>query len=105
MVVDAGGGTIDITVHRNRSGGGLVELHSPSGGMWGSSFINKKFEELLYELLGNDAITTAKGSPHWYSIMDTFEVFLLHISYLSLSSQCWKTLCTCTSTNYSLYQL
>jgi len=70
MVVDAGGGTVDITVHRNRSEGGLVELHSPSGGAWGSFYINKEFENLLEELLGAEM----KNTSAWFQIMDTFEV-------------------------------
>jgi hypothetical protein len=70
MVVDAGGGTVDITVHRNRSEGGLVELHSPSGGAWGSFYINKEFEKLLEELLGAEM----KNTSAWFQIMDIFEV-------------------------------
>jgi hypothetical protein len=75
MVVDAGGGTIDITVHRKGSNGQLVELHSPSGGSWGSSYINKQFEELLESLFGADHISLLKGTQDWYDVMDSFEVF------------------------------
>jgi hypothetical protein len=73
MVVDAGGGTVDITVHHNESDG-LVELHSPSGGMWGSSNINTNFEELLGELFGKEHMPEVKGSHTWHHVMDIFEV-------------------------------
>ena len=71
MVVDAGGGTVDITAHHNRSEGGLVELHSPSGGAWGSFYINMRFEELLLELFGADA---KKNFKNWCKVMHHFEV-------------------------------
>ncbi len=74
MVVDAGGGTVDITVHRKKTGGGLTELHSPSGGSWGSSFINLQFEDLLAQLFGYAHIAKIKNSADWYSVMDIFEV-------------------------------
>lgn len=73
MVVDAGGGTVDITVHGKNSAGGIVELHSPSGGTWGSSYINKQFEEMLELLFGKALIDKARSTSDWYTIMDTFE--------------------------------
>ena len=36
MVVDCGGGTVDITVHELMDGGRLKELHRASGGSHGS---------------------------------------------------------------------
>lgn len=82
MVVDAGGGTVDITVHRNRSGGGLIELYSPSGGAWGSSFINEKFETLLDELLGKRNVAKVKNSTEWFTMMDIFEVCIALVFYI-----------------------
>lgn len=91
MVVDAGGGTVDITVHHNSSNG-LVEIHSPSGGSWGSSYINKQFEELLEELFGREHIATFKNSKDWYIMMDTFEACcrVLHLSAILISVQSAK---------------
>lgn len=74
MVVDAGGGTIDITVHKQDEDGRLTELHLPSGGDWGSSYINRQFENLLMELLGSEFVKSKKGTVEWYSVMDNFEV-------------------------------
>ena len=73
MVVDAGGGTIDITVHGTRVGG-LVEIDTPSGGMWGSSYINKKFEALLEEMFTKQHIDEMKNSDQWCYVMENFEV-------------------------------
>lgn len=75
MVVDAGGGTIDITVHKKTSDGSLAELHSPTGGNWGSSYVNKQFEQLLCNLLGMEYINSIKGSEYWMAVMDSFEVY------------------------------
>lgn len=77
MVVDAGGGTIDITIHTQNEDGRLTELHVPSGGDWGSSNINRQFEILLMELLGKDFINSKKGTKEWHTVMDTFEVSLV----------------------------
>ena len=74
MVVDAGGGTVDITVHRQISNNNFIELHSPSGGAWGSSFINTEFEKWLVGILGASCINKVKDTCLWYSVMDTFEV-------------------------------
>lgn len=76
MVVDAGGGTIDITVHHSGEDG-IVELHPPSGGSWGSSFINNQFVALLEELLGVEHISKCKDLEDWYEVMDAFEVGIL----------------------------
>jgi len=72
MVVDAGGGTVDITVHR-KVGDELVELYPPSGGAWGSTYIDQKFEQLLEEIFGKDHIQEAKHSKYWNQVMDYFE--------------------------------
>lgn len=40
MVVDCGGGTVDITVHELDSTGKLAELHKASGGPYGSIGMN-----------------------------------------------------------------
>jgi molecular chaperone DnaK (HSP70) len=36
IVVDCGGGTVDITVHELDSSGKLAELHKATGGPYGS---------------------------------------------------------------------
>uniref|UniRef100_A0A3B1JPU7 Heat shock 70 kDa protein 12A-like n=1 Tax=Astyanax mexicanus TaxID=7994 RepID=A0A3B1JPU7_ASTMX len=50
MVVDCGGGTIDITVHEVVEGGCLKELHKVSGSDMGGQKVDKNFKTFLIEL-------------------------------------------------------
>ncbi|XP_032424337.1 heat shock 70 kDa protein 12A-like [Xiphophorus hellerii] len=47
IVVDCGGGTIDITVHEVLEGGFLKELHKASGNDMGGQTVERKFKEFL----------------------------------------------------------
>uniref|UniRef100_A0A3Q0SY20 Heat shock 70 kDa protein 12A n=1 Tax=Amphilophus citrinellus TaxID=61819 RepID=A0A3Q0SY20_AMPCI len=51
IVVDCGGGTIDITVHEVLKGGALKELHKASGNDLGGQSVDRKFKEFLKEIL------------------------------------------------------
>ncbi|KAL3879601.1 hypothetical protein ACJMK2_031889 [Sinanodonta woodiana] len=53
MVLDAGGGTIDITVHEVLSDGTLKELHKASGGAWGGTQVDEAYRQVLISLVGN----------------------------------------------------
>ncbi|KAL6455388.1 hypothetical protein MHYP_G00361980 [Metynnis hypsauchen] len=50
MVVDCGGGTIDVTVHEVAEGGCLKELHRVSGNNLGGQTVDKNFKSLLREI-------------------------------------------------------
>ncbi|CAM2098045.1 heat shock 70 kDa protein 12A [Caretta caretta] len=50
VVVDCGGGTIDITVHEIQENQSLKELHKASGGGWGGDTVDEKFKEFLKEI-------------------------------------------------------
>ncbi|XP_063322721.1 heat shock 70 kDa protein 12A-like [Pelmatolapia mariae] len=50
MVVDCGGGTIDITVHEVLDGGALKELHKASGNDLGGNTVDRKYKEFLREI-------------------------------------------------------
>ncbi|MEQ2300762.1 hypothetical protein AMECASPLE_029261 [Ameca splendens] len=50
IVVDCGGGTIDITVHEVLAGGALKELHKASGNDLGGQNVDRKFKEFLREI-------------------------------------------------------
>ncbi|XP_050049304.1 heat shock 70 kDa protein 12A-like isoform X1 [Dermacentor andersoni] len=55
MVVDCGGGTVDITVHElHDQHGTLKELHKATGGPCGSLGIDREFERLLRAIFGAD---------------------------------------------------
>ncbi|XP_060608535.1 heat shock 70 kDa protein 12A-like [Ruditapes philippinarum] len=56
MVLDLGGGTVDITVHEVQRDGTLKELHSPSGGPWGGTVVDKGIDKFLDDLFGKDVM-------------------------------------------------
>ncbi|XP_054908999.1 heat shock 70 kDa protein 12A-like [Poeciliopsis prolifica] len=50
IVIDCGGGTIDITVHEVLDGGFLKELHKVSGNDLGGQTVDRKFKQFLREI-------------------------------------------------------
>ncbi len=61
MVVDCGGGTVDITVHEVEDQlGTLKELHKATGGACGSVNIDIAFEKLLVDIFGQEYIDEYK---------------------------------------------
>ncbi|XP_062616101.1 heat shock 70 kDa protein 12A-like [Saccostrea cucullata] len=52
MVLDLGGGTVDITVHQKSSDGTLQEILPATGGPLGGTTIDKKFISLIEEIAG-----------------------------------------------------
>ncbi|KAH3833374.1 heat shock 70 kDa protein 12A-like [Dreissena polymorpha] len=59
MVVDIGGGTVDITVHEVVSKG-LRELFSASGGAWGGTRVDAAFDDFLSTVFGKDVFEEFK---------------------------------------------
>ncbi|XP_033726267.1 heat shock 70 kDa protein 12A-like [Pecten maximus] len=55
LVLDAGGGTIDITVHEVVKGGLLKEIHAANGGDWGGTKIDDAFEDFVETVVGKPA--------------------------------------------------
>ncbi|XP_052279264.1 heat shock 70 kDa protein 12B-like isoform X2 [Dreissena polymorpha] len=56
LVLDAGGGTVDITVHEVNPDGTLKELHKANGGPWGGTTVDEAFLDFLSEILGADVL-------------------------------------------------
>lgn len=52
LVLDAGGGTVDITIHEVLSGGRIKELHKATGGAWGGTYVDDKFFDIIKEIVG-----------------------------------------------------
>ncbi|XP_041369199.1 uncharacterized protein LOC121383315 isoform X2 [Gigantopelta aegis] len=75
LVVDCGGGTVDITVHELDDTGKLKELYKATGGPYGSIGIDIEFEKLLYAVFGEDFIDNykAKYPVGWVNLMINFE--------------------------------
>ncbi|KAK3094819.1 hypothetical protein FSP39_006636 [Pinctada imbricata] len=75
MVVDCGGGTVDITVHEVNTGGKLTELYRASGGPYGSIGVDVEFEKLLCSIFGKEFIEQYKQKRPvgWVDLMVAFE--------------------------------
>ncbi|KAL4230094.1 hypothetical protein ACF0H5_010479 [Mactra antiquata] len=56
MIVDVGGGTVDITVHEVIDRSQLKELDFPSGGASGGTLVDKAFRDFLDDLVGKDVM-------------------------------------------------
>ena len=56
MVVDCGGGTLDITTHCVTDDHGLDALSEASGGPYGSMYVDREFRRLLEQKLGSEAM-------------------------------------------------
>ncbi|XP_045205238.2 heat shock 70 kDa protein 12A-like isoform X2 [Mercenaria mercenaria] len=52
MVVDVGGGTVDITIHQVVDKDKLKEIDYASGGAWGGTMVDAAFQEFLIKLIG-----------------------------------------------------
>lgn len=55
MVLDCGGGTVDITMHEKTSNG-LREIHKGTGGPFGSTFIDKEILNYLKSRVSSEAV-------------------------------------------------
>jgi len=78
ILVDAGGGTTDIACHQILGADGqygVKEILHPSGGPWGSCYIDDQFVKLLKEIFGVDWIDEFKNSkPNLYlQLLDNFQ--------------------------------
>nr|XP_033799611.1 heat shock 70 kDa protein 12A [Geotrypetes seraphini] len=76
VVVDCGGGTVDLTVHQIRlPEGHLKELYKASGGPYGALGVDYEFEKLLCKIFGEDFIEQfkIKRPAAWVDLMIAFE--------------------------------
>lgn len=75
MILDCGGGTVDITTHTYESGSPLrlKEIALPTGGAWGSTCVDNQFIGWLQKLLGRDAFESVRRTSEFYNLMDEWE--------------------------------
>ncbi|XP_060592450.1 heat shock 70 kDa protein 12A-like [Ruditapes philippinarum] len=71
LVFDAGGGTVDITVHEVQPNGSLKELYKANGGNWGGTYIDIAFRNLLADIVGNDVMDDFQATQ----MMDYIDLF------------------------------
>ena len=62
ILIDAGGGTVDIAFHEILGDFGVKECHHPSGGPWGSCYIDDEFIRLLDKIFGKENMDKFKAS-------------------------------------------
>ncbi|CAC5404260.1 unnamed protein product [Mytilus coruscus] len=102
MVVDLGGGTADITVHKKLSNGGLEELKHATGNDCGGTSVDGYFFQILTQIIGGPTIKIFQNEdPEGYlDLFREFEVVKrtihpsktgkvnLSIPYVSLNEKC-----------------
>ncbi|XP_021353677.1 heat shock 70 kDa protein 12A-like isoform X3 [Mizuhopecten yessoensis] len=57
MVVDLGGGTVDITIRQVLEDRTLREVHQATGGAWGGMGVNANFLAFISELVGDNVLS------------------------------------------------
>ncbi|KAJ8298343.1 hypothetical protein KUTeg_024874 [Tegillarca granosa] len=74
LVLDAGGGTVDITVHEVAENDHLRELHKASGGAWGGTQVDESFRQMLVRIVGGP-VWNKFCSRHTGDFVDMFREF------------------------------
>ncbi|XP_053376188.1 heat shock 70 kDa protein 12A-like [Mercenaria mercenaria] len=86
LVLDAGGGTVDITVHEVTTSGELKELHKASGGAWGGIQVDKAYEAFISSIIGRHVILQFK-KRHMDDYIEIFREFEIKKRKISPSKQ------------------
>ncbi|XP_071139889.1 heat shock 70 kDa protein 12B-like [Mytilus edulis] len=80
MIVDLGGGTVDITVikviKKEENLTYIEHVYRVTGGAWGGNQVNKNFENFLANVFGNDVIEELKKNhlSQWMELKGDFEL-------------------------------
>ncbi|XP_052779685.1 heat shock 70 kDa protein 12A-like [Mya arenaria] len=62
LVVDAGGGTVDIAVQQVTETGLIKNIHVASGGDWGGSKVDEEFFKFITNIIGDKAFEVFKNT-------------------------------------------
>ena len=75
MILDCGGGTVDITTHKVLSTNPLrlKEVLAPTGGPWGSTCVDDAFMKWCKQLLGEHAYTQVRRTSAFYNLLNQWE--------------------------------
>lgn len=75
MILDCGGGTVDITTHEVVSTSPLClkEILAPTGGPWGSAGVDDAFREWLRVFLGNENYKRIQHTSAFLSLLEQWE--------------------------------
>ncbi|XP_052792382.1 heat shock 70 kDa protein 12B-like [Mya arenaria] len=76
LVLDAGGGTIDITVHETQRDHTVRELYKANGGPWGGTRIDEAFITFLTDITGTEVMEKFKSDHRddYLDLLRDFEV-------------------------------
>ncbi|XP_076073455.1 heat shock 70 kDa protein 12A-like [Mytilus galloprovincialis] len=76
MVVDLGGGTVDITVHEKKNDGSLKEICHASGADYGGTSVDREFFKLIESIIGTAAMNEFKGEyiESYLDLLRYFEI-------------------------------
>lgn len=76
VVIDNGGGTLDITVHEIQGDGTIQEIHCPAGDHLGGMHVDREFQRMLIKVFGEDFVNKFRREfPNdWHKIMNDFEI-------------------------------
>ncbi|XP_033742408.1 heat shock 70 kDa protein 12B-like [Pecten maximus] len=76
LVLDAGGGTIDITVQEVQGDGSLHQVYMANGGDWGGTKVDEAYEQFLVELVTPDVWNAFKlnNRDSYLDIVREFEI-------------------------------
>ena len=70
IVIDIGGGTVDVTVHRHDQGKGITVITPPAGNACGGTMVNQEFSMFLQEIVKD---TDNPGFAHFIGSGNQFE--------------------------------
>ncbi|XP_052277506.1 heat shock 70 kDa protein 12A-like isoform X3 [Dreissena polymorpha] len=94
LVLDVGGGTVDITVYEvycddQTKTVALRELDKANGGEWGGTSVDGEFESMLEEVLGPEVmeIVRSQYNEDFMSLMAVFEVKKRNVTPDSISRE------------------
>ncbi|KAK3099377.1 hypothetical protein FSP39_003542 [Pinctada imbricata] len=75
LVLDCGGGTVDITVHEVQKDKTLKELDKASGGAWGGTMVDESYKQMLIKIVGSEVMTEfqTKATSDFVDMFREFE--------------------------------
>lgn len=76
LVVDNGGGTMDVTAHEVDENDNIKEIYHATGGDFGGTKVDEQFENLLTKVFGQDFMSEFRSTypSDWLDVMNDFEV-------------------------------
>ncbi|XP_033725297.1 heat shock 70 kDa protein 12A-like [Pecten maximus] len=75
MIIDLGGGTVDMAVHEVSKDGRLIEIWKASGGPWGGTSVDKTFYDFVVKMFGKEFIEQFRitRAKEWMKLSMEFE--------------------------------